>query len=173
MNKKINYRNGDYYEGEVDKEGLPHGLGKYAFADGVCYHAEWIFGYLQMDTVKFENVSGHYLVVKIHSAGFDYNRWAMCMLPLEKGEYTLGGARKLRCEKGWKDSHPLITITSVDEDKMSFVVPSHYVDGNDSVLDSISSGEKKKYSCSRDCVATIYDEDYDYTIKNEIVIECK
>lgn len=59
MNKKINYPNGDCYEGEVDKECLPYGLGKYTFADGVCYHAEWIFGYLQMNTVKFENVLVH------------------------------------------------------------------------------------------------------------------
>lgn len=124
MNKVINYRNGVRYEGEVNKEDLPRGEGKYIFADGVFYHAEWIFGYLQMNTVKLENVPGHSLVLTIHSAGFDYDRWVMCMIPPEKGEFTLCDAKMLRRDKGWKDSQPLITITAVDEDKVSYVVPS-------------------------------------------------
>lgn len=67
----------------------------------------------------------------------------------------------------------MFTIKSVDTKKIEYLVSGKFVEGNSSVFDTIASGEKKEYSYSRDCVATIYDEDYDYTIKNEIVIECK
>lgn len=33
MNKKINYPNGDCYEGEVNEQGLPHGNGVMKFKE--------------------------------------------------------------------------------------------------------------------------------------------
>lgn len=46
------------------------------------------------------------------------------------------------------------------------------VEDNFPVSDYITSGETKKYSYCKECTATIYDEDYDYTIEREMMIEC-
>lgn len=108
---------------------------------------------------------------KILYSGFDYEYLIECSLEPKVGEYLISDANIIKGKDNWVLKYPLITITSVENDKINFVVPSEYVEGNSSVLDSISVGEKKEYSYSHDTVATIYDEDYDYTIERRLEIK--
>ena len=87
------------------------------------------------------------------------------------GEYILEDKTIVPLKNNSKEK-PLITITSVDNERVSYVVSSEFVEGNFPVSDSITSGEKKEYSYCKECTATIYDEDYDYTIEREMMIEC-
>ena len=113
------------------------------------------------------------LVFKILYGGFDYEYIIDCELEAKAGDYLISDANILKGRDSWVNKHPLITITSVDDEKVNYLIPSEYVEGDFSVADTISLGEKKKYSYNKNCVATIYDEDYDYTIEREIEIECK
>lgn len=91
-----------------------------------------------------------------------------------KGIFTFADGGSFQAE--WKDNKmqmDTVTITAVDDEKVSYLISSDYVDCSFPVSDSIASGEKKKYSYTKDAVAKVYDEEYDYTIENSIEIECK
>lgn len=113
------------------------------------------------------------LLFKILYSGFDYEYIIDCELEAKVGDYLVSDANILKGRDSWVNKQPLITITSIDGEKVNYMVSSEYVDGDIPVTDTISLGDKKKYSYSKNCVATIYDEDYDYTIEREIEIECK
>ena len=106
----------------------------------------------------------------VYNGGTDFS----AIYPEAKvGDYLVSDANILKGRDSWVNKQPLITITSIDGEKVNYMVSSEYVDGDIPVTDTISLGDKKKYSYSKNCVATIYDEDYDYTIEREIEIECK
>ena len=97
------------------------------------------------------------------------------MMKAEVGKYILSEKTlvEMNKQKFRFPPTPVITIDSVESDKVSYVVSNEFVEGNSPVADKISSGEKKEYSYSMEGTATIYDEEYDYTIENEMVIECR
>ena len=68
---------------------------------------------------------------------------------------------------------PIITINSVDAEKVEYVVSGEFVEGKSPVPEIVTIGDKKEYHYSMDATATIYDEDYDYTIEGRLVVECK
>ena len=168
------YENGDVLECQW-KSGDRNGEGIFTFADGGSFKAEWKDNNLLMDTIRKVNISMPLLLIKIKMSGFDYNNQVISLMKAKIGEYIVSDKTFVKFNKAnYKyPTLPMFTIKSVDTEKVEYLVSSEFVEGNSSVFDTITPGEKKKYSYSRDCVATIYDEDYDYTIKNEIVIECK
>ena len=68
---------------------------------------------------------------------------------------------------------PIITINSVDAEKVEYVVSSEFYKEKSPVSEIVTPGDKKEYHYSMDATATIYDEDYDYTIEGRLVVECK
>ena len=168
------YENGDVLECQW-KSGDRNGEGIFTFADGGSFKAEWKDNNLLMDTIRKVNISMPLLLIKIKMSGFDYNNQVISFMKAKIGEYIVSDKTLVKFDKvNYKyPTLPMFTIKSVDTEKIEYLVSSEFVEGNSSLFDTITPGEKKKYSYSRDCVATIYDEDYDYTIKNEIVIECK
>lgn len=164
------YENGDAVECEW-KCGSKNGSGTYTFANGNSFQAEWKDDKLLMNTVKKSETSVPILLIYVYRSGFDYNKRATCLMEAKVGEYILEDKTIVPLKNNSKEK-PLITITSVDNERVSYVVSSEFVEGNFPVSDSITSGEKKEYSYCKECTATIYDEDYDYTIEREIMIEC-
>lgn len=165
------YENGDKVECEW-KCGNKNGKGVYTFANGTSFHAEWHDNEIQMDTVKKSELLKPIMNLSVFKSGLDYNKRASCLMEAEVDEYIMANKIIVKCDKGSREI-PILTITSVDDEKMSYVVSSDYVEGNSSVVDTIYSGEKKKYSCCIECTARIYDDEYDYTIEREIIIEYK
>ena len=165
------YENGDVLECEW-KSGRKNGSGTYTFANANSFYAEWKDDNLLMNTVKKSETSVPILLISAYRSGFDYNQRATCLMEAKIGEYILEDKVIVLLKNNSKEK-PLITITSVDDEKVTYVVSSEFVEGNSSVADTISFGEKKEYSYCKECTATIYDEEYDYTIEREMVIECK
>lgn len=58
-------------------------------------------------------------------------------------------------------------------DSVTFEVKSDFAPDYKAFNDTIRRGETKKYENSHDAVATIYEEDYDYTIESSLVVTCK
>lgn len=165
------YGNGDVVECEW-KCGNKNGKGSFTFADGGSFQAEWKDNKMQMDTVERTAFSDPLLLISVHSSGFDYNKSADCLMKAKVGKFTLSDRKIVELDDE-RRQRPIITITAVDDEKVSYLISSDYVDSSFPVSDSIVSGEKKKYSYTKDAVAKVYDEEYDYTIENSIEIECK
>ena len=168
------YENGDVVECEW-KQGSKNGKGTFTFADGGIIQAEWVDGNMQMDSVKKTDFSLPLLLLKVHKSGFDYNNSATCMMKAKVGEYLMIGNELVEKDKQnlIYPPEPIITINTVDAEKVEYVVSSEFVEGKSPVSDVIAAGEKKEYSYSIETTNTIYDEDYDYTIERVLEIECK
>lgn len=166
------YENGDVVECEW-RCGNKNGGGTFTFADGGSFHAEWNDNNLQTDTITKVNMSLPLLLIKIEMSGFDYNNNVVHLMKAKTGEYIVSEKVLVEYDKANYKYPPLpmLTIKSVDSEKVEYLVSSEFVEGNSSVFDFVTSGEKKEYYYSMDCVATIYDEDYDYKIKRRLEIE--
>ena len=44
MKKKLNFKNGDVYEGEIDTNNILSGLGEYKFSTGAIYRGQFLSG---------------------------------------------------------------------------------------------------------------------------------
>lgn len=110
---------------------------------------------------------------KILFSGFDYEYRVVCKLEAKVGKYIISDAEIVKGKKSWVYEYPLITITSVEDDKVDYVIPGEYVEGDFPVMGTIFIGETKEYSCVINATNTIYDEDYDYTIERALEIECE
>ena len=168
------YENGDVVECEWE-QGRKNGSGTFAFADGGTIQAEWIDDKMQMDTIKKTDLSLPLLLLRAHKKGFDYNNSATCLMKAKVGEYLMIGNELVEKEKQNLTYPPLpiITINSVDAEKVEYVVSGEFVEGKSPVPEIVTIGDKKEYHYSMDATATIYDEDYDYTIEGRLVVECK
>ncbi|MBQ2499664.1 MAG: hypothetical protein II523_06600, partial [Bacteroidales bacterium] len=62
-------------------------------------------------------------------------------------------------------------IIGVTPDSVTFEVKSDFTPDNKAFNDTIRRGETKKYEYSHDATATIYDDDYDYTIESRLEIK--
>ena len=56
---------------------------------------------------------------------------------------------------------------------VSYKVKPEFNPGSVEITDTIRRGESKKYMVSKDGVATIYDEDYDYILESRLEISCR
>ncbi len=62
-------------------------------------------------------------------------------------------------------------IIEVTPDSVTFEVKSDFAPDYKTFNDTIRRGETKKYENSHEATATIYDEDYDYTIESRLAIK--
>jgi hypothetical protein len=81
-------------------------------------------------------------------------------------------AATLRRDSSFDMEDAGIEILEVGPDSVSYKVKPEFNPGSVEITDTIRRGESKKFTVSKDCVATIYDEDYDYTIECRLEICC-
>lgn len=167
------YANGDRFEGEF-VNGYKNGHGIYTFANGLKFEGEWKDNVFLIDTYQADSSQETpVLLVTEHHHGFDYNYTGTFLIPAQKGVIRYDEAATI-----WKDSSfnmrdADIKITKVTPDSVSYIVKERFRDDDKSPSDTIHRGETKEYKYSRKCTATIYDDDYDYTIENWLKVSCQ
>lgn len=160
------YANGDRFEGPQT------GHGKYTFANGLTFEGEWENGVLVPESIKTDSAQkAPMIVVTEHHSGFDYNHTGTFLFPAAKGFVRYESAAAINRDSGFGTKQG-IEITEVGPDSVSFVVRSVFTHDNKEFTDTLRRGESRRYADSHEATATIYDEDYDYTIDDSLEVRC-
>ena len=158
------YANGDRYEGPVT------GHGVYTYADGLSFEGEWDAGHLDPQSIKMNgSLQMPLLVVTEHHSGFDYDNTGTFLFPAAQGFVRYSGAMAVSRDSGFSTDRGL-EITEVTPDSVSFKVGGGFVEGGQGFTDTLRRGESRRYANSHRATATIYDEDYDYTIESYLEV---
>jgi hypothetical protein len=159
------YANGDHFEGPLT------GHGKYTYANGLSFEGEWENGVLIPDSIKSSSTQGApLLLVTEHHSGFDYNHTGTFLFPAAKGlvRYETAAAISRDSDFGTKQG---LEITEVTPGSVSFVVESQFMKDRKGITDTLRRGESRLYADSHKACATIYDEDYDYTVEDSLEVK--
>lgn len=159
------YANGDHFEGPLT------GHGKYTYASGLSFEGEWENGAVIPESIKNSSSEGApLLVVTEHHSGFDYNHTGTFLFPAAKGLVRYETAAAISKDSGFGTKQGL-EITEVTPDSVSFVVESQFMKDRKGITDTLRRGESRLYADSHRACATIYDEDYDYTIEDYLEVK--
>ena len=167
------YANGDSFEGEF-VNGYRNGHGIYTFASGIRFEGEWKDNHFDIDSYQAD--SSHKtpsLLVTEHHHGFDYSYSGTFLLVVEEGTMCYENAAVIEKDNSFQMSKGSLKIIEVTSDSVTYEVKSDFAPGYKSFNDTIRRGESKEYQNSKDCVATIYDEDYDYSIESRLYVTCR
>jgi hypothetical protein len=167
------YANGDRFEGEFSDYGNKNGHGVYTFANGLKFEGEWKDDIFLTETCQADpSQETPTLLITEHHHGFDYNYTGKFLFAAEQGTMRYENAATLRKDSSFNMRDAYIDIVEVTSDSVTYTVKGDFTADSKAFNDTIRRGETKKYEDSRDCTATIYDEDYDYTIESWIEIVC-
>ena len=78
-----------------------------------------------------------------------------------------------RMEELVTDDGKGIDILELTADSVSYIVRGCFMSDSKEIIDTIHRGETKEYEDERKCTATIYGDDYDYTIDDRLKIICR
>lgn len=164
------YANGDHFECEANKNG--HGV--YTFKSGLRFEGEWQDGTLQTDSIQADpSLESPLLVVKEHHSGFDYNQTGAFLFPVTKvGSLLYADAMTLRKDNSFNMKTSGINIVAITKDSVTFEVKAEFFADNKEQEVTIHRGESLQFKDSHRATATIYDEDYDYTIEDSLEVKC-
>lgn len=164
------YANGDHFECDGNKNG--HGI--YTCKNGLRFEGEWKDGMLQTDTIKVDSSQELLmLIVKEHHSGFDYSQTASFLLPVtEVGYMHYADAMTLRKDSSFHMNDSGLNILAITNDSVTFEVKSVFFADNKAQEITIHRGESLQFKDSHRATATIYDEDYDYTIEDSLEVKC-
>ena len=170
----MHFKTGDVYEGHwcIDYR---DGHGKLTKADGSWIEGEWKNNQPVMETIVSSEVAEvPMLKLTVHRHGFDYSQTMTCMLKVKKGPKRLSDMTYLSGDRfsGSPADAPTITILDFDHDSVNYEVAGRYFDDFQPRQDTISRGETKEYEHETKETATIYDDDYDYTICARMTVVC-
>lgn len=159
------YANGDCYEGPVT------GHGKYTFASGLSFEGEWDGGRLVPESIKVDAaLKSPLMLVTEHHSGFDYNNTGTFLFPAEKTFVRYGSAVAIERDSTFSTNQG-IEITEVTADSVSFKVRGAFVADGKSFTDTLRRSESQRYEDSHRATATIYDDDYDYTVNDYLEVK--
>ena len=159
------YANGHRFEGPVT------GHGKYTLPDGLSFEGEWEAGYLDPESIQLDaGNKALWMVVKEHHSGFDYNNTGTFLFPAAEGKVYYEDAVTIARDSSFS-TKGFFEIAEVTEDTVSFIVKGQFVTGGNGFTDTLRRGESRRYENSHAATATIYDEDYDYTIENYLEVK--
>lgn len=165
------YANGDRFEGEFADYVHKHGHGVYTFRSGLRFEGEWIQNRFQNETLVADpSLKTPMLLVREHHSGFDYNHSGSFIFPAQTGFLPYADAASLGNSLG---NDAGIEILAVAEDSVTFKVEALFTKDGKSVEATIHRGETLRFQDERKCTATIYDEDYDYTVKDSLEVVCR
>lgn len=165
------YANGDHFE--CENGGTGHGV--YTFASGLKFEGEWENERLIVETYQADpSQKTPTLLVTEHHHGFDYNYTGTFLILAQKGTISYEDAADI--SKSWnfnmRDAN--IQITEVTPDSVSYIVKKIFRRSDDkSSSDTIHRGETKEYKYKSDGTATIYGDEYDYTVEHSLKVSCR
>lgn len=159
------YANGDHFEGPLT------GHGKYTFAGGLSFEGEWDGGRLVPESIKADAaLKAPLMLVTEHHSGFDFNNTGTFLFPAEKTFVRYGSAVAIVRDSTFSTNQG-IEITEVTADSVSFKVRGVFTKDSNEITDTLRRGESKRYEDSHKATATIYDEDYDYTVEDSLEVK--
>ena len=165
------YANGDVFEGEFDHGKNGHGV--YTFANGLKFEGDWHDDRLDLDSIKNDpSLNTPMLLITEHHSGFDYNYTGTFMLIAQKGTICYEDAALISKDTSFNMKRTF-NIVEVTADSVTFEVGNDFAPDYKAFNDTIRRGETRKYENSHDAVATIYDDDYDYTIESSLEVTCR
>lgn len=167
------YANGDVYEGEF-LGNRKHGHGIYTYANGLKIEGKW--NYNELDYGSFQCIPAAKTptcIISTHHKGFDYSYGASFLVMTKKGNIKNEDAILLQQGYRFDPNEVLIKVLEITDDSVTYEIDKLYFNDHENHVDTIHRGEKKSYKSEKDARATIYDENYDYTIEHEMTIVCK
>lgn len=168
---KWEYANGDTFEGEFADYGNKHGHGVYTYKNGLKFEGEWNLNSFQNETLVADpSLKTPMLLVSEAHSGFDYNHSGSFIFPAKKGFMLYADAASLGNDLGSKAG---IEILDVTEDSVTFKVNNSFTKDGKGTEAVIHRGETLKFEDVRRTSATIYDEEYDYTIEDYLEVICR
>ena len=171
---KWEYANGDSFEGELSDYGNKNGHGVYTFANGLKFEGEWNGNRFLTESLQPDpSLNTPILVVTEHHHGFDYNYTGTFLFAAEKGQMDYEAAAVINKDTDFHMKGAYLNIIEVTSDSVIYEVKGVFTKDSKPFNDTIHRGETKTYHDSRNCTATIYDEDYDYTIESSLTVTCK
>lgn len=164
------YANGDTFEGEFN--GGKNGHGIYTFANGKKFEGEWENDRLDINSIKSDpSLNTPVLLITEHHSGFDYNHTGTFLIVAEVGERHYEDTMLISKDTSFNMRYTF-NIIEVTPDSVTFEVKSDFAPDHKAFNETIHRGETKYHENSHDAVATIYDDDYDYTIKSSLQVKC-
>ncbi len=164
------YANGDTFEGEFN--GGKNGHGIYTFANGKKFEGEWENDRLDINSIKSDpSLNTPVLLITEHHSGFDYNHTGTFLIVAEVGERHYEDTMLISKDTSFNMRYTF-NIIEVTPDSVTFEVGSDFAPDHKAFNETIHRGETKYHENSHDAVATIYDDDYDYTIKSSLQVKC-
>lgn len=158
------YANGDHFEGPLT------GHGVYTFACGLSIEGEWKDGRLIPESVQADpSQKTPLLIVTEHHSGFDYNNTGTFLFPAAKGLVRYDSAMAISRDSGFNTNQG-IELTDVTEDSVSFEVRGAFMADGKPITDTLRRGESRRHESSHNATATIYDENYHYTIEHYLEV---
>ena len=153
------------------KAGVKEGAGICTMPNGQQFRGVWHNDNLEIEKCDFmESTGSPTLIVTLYFQGFDYRRRVVALVVGSCGEHTIGDSLPILCDKGFKDSEPLIEILGVENGVVEYIVDGIYSDNRAMQVGRVAPGETVKHAYRKKATATIYDEDHDYEIVREIEI---
>lgn len=167
------YANGDHFEGEF-VNGYKNGHGIYTFANGLKFEGEWKDNGFLIATYQADpSLKTPTLLVTEHRSGFDYNYTGTFLLVAQKGKMCYENAATIHKDSSFEMDNGYINITKVTPDSVTYEVKGTFKHDSKPSYETILRGETKEYKDSRNCTATIYGDDYDYTVESWLKISCQ
>lgn len=164
------YANGDTFEGEFN--GGKNGHGVYTFANGLKFEGNWEHDNLDLDSIKADpSLKTPLLLITEHHSGFDYNYTGTFLLIAEVGSICYENAALISKDSSFNMKHNF-NIVEVTNDSVTYEVKPSFTHDGKAFNDTIRRGETKKHEDSHEATATIYDDDYDYTIESRLEVTC-
>ena len=162
------YAGGDHLEYDAD------GHGVYTFCSGLHFEGVWKDGTLQTDTIKGDpSIETPLLAVKEHHSGFDYRKTGFFLLPLTAvGFMHFADGMVISIDSSFDMKTSGINILAVTRDSVTFEVKGTFTKDGNPVEATIRRGETQKYEDVRRATATIYGDDYDYTVEDLLEVVC-
>lgn len=158
------YSNGDHFEGPLT------GHGVYTFACGLSIEGQWEDGRLVPESVQVSpSQKTPLLIVTEHHSGFDYDNTGTFLFPAAKGLVRFDTAMAISRDSGFNTNQG-IELTEVTKDSVSIEVRGVFMADGKAIQDTLRRGESRRYANSHRATATIYDEDYNYTIEHYLEV---
>ena len=167
------YANGDHFEGEF-VNGYKNGHGIYTFASGLKFEGEWKDNGFLVETYQADpSLKTPTLLVTEHHSGFDYNYTGIFLFVAKKGEMRYENAAVIYKDSSFNMKSGTINIIEVTPDSVTYEVKGAFTHDSKPSYETILRGETKEHKDSKACIATIYDEDYHYTIESWLKVSCR
>ena len=168
------YANGDRFEGEFTDYGNKNGHGIYTFANGLKFEGEWNGNCFITDSYQPDpSLEVPSLLVTEHHHGFDYNYTGTFLFAAKVGKMDYESAAVIHKDQDFHMKGAFLNILEVTSDSVTYEVKGDFTKDSKPFNDTIHRGETKDYQFYKNCTATIYDEDYDYTIESSLKVTCK